>query len=88
MAVSKKILRHLLGVKLSKIELVEPTGAIAKCIYSVGTQGDPAELRFFPYLPEAETFFFDQVRKGDMGASPTEGMFSLLGARPRTARRL
>ena len=87
MAVSKKILRNLLGVKLAKIQLLEPSGAVAKSIYSVGAPGDPVDLRFFPHLAEAEAHFFEQVRKREGRATPVESISELLQVRMRAAFR-
>ena len=63
MAVTKRVLRNLLGVKLSALELQEPSGRTAKRIFSVGSPGDPADVRYFPLVDEAESYFFEQVRK-------------------------
>jgi len=87
MAVSKKILRNLLGVKLAKIQLLEPSGLVAKSIYSVGAPGDPVDLRFFPHLAEAEVHFFEQVRKLEGRASRVESVSDLLHVRTRAAFR-
>lgn len=87
MAVSKKTLRNLLGVKLAKIELVESSGVIAKSIYSVSTPGEPSELRFFPYLAEAEIYFVDQVRKSETTGLAADDMPDLLRARSRVVHR-
>jgi len=88
MAVSKKVLRNLLGVRLAKLELLDSTGFVAKSIFSVGTPGDPVDIRFFPYLTEAEVYFFNQVRKVEARATCANGMPDLMDARARTARRI
>jgi hypothetical protein len=88
MAVSKKVLRNLLGVRLAKLELLDSTGFVAKSIYSVGTPGDPVDIRFFPYLAEAEAYFFNQVRKVEARGVSPDGMPDLLDARVRTAHRI
>ncbi len=58
MAVTKRVLRQLLGVRLAKIELLEPSGTISKAIFSVSTSGPRSEMRYFPYLAQAEMYFF------------------------------
>jgi hypothetical protein len=63
MAVTKRVLRNLLGVKLSALELQEPSGRTTKRIFSVGMPAASAEVRYFPLVHEAESYFFEQVRK-------------------------
>ena len=87
MAVSKKILRQLLGVRLARIELLEPSGNIAKAIFSVSTTGPRSEMRYFPYLAQAETYFFDQVRIQEPRVDTRIGMPNLLGMRTNPLRR-
>jgi hypothetical protein len=87
MAVSKKILRHLLGIRLAKIELMEPSGVVAKAIFSVSTAGPRTEMKYFPYLTQAEMYFFDQVRAHEMRVEDRDGMPSLLSLRTHALRR-
>ena len=87
MAVSKRVLRHLLGVRLAKIELIEPSGGIAKAIYSVSTSGVRSEMRYFPYLAQAEMHFFDQVRAQEDGIDRRRGMPDILSVRTGALRR-
>ena len=89
MAVTKQILRQLLGVRLAKIELLEPSGGIAKAIFSVSTSGPRSEMRYFPYLAQAEMYFFDQVRAygGGMERRRSTDMPDLLSVRTGALRR-
>lgn len=80
MAVSKRILRNLIGVKLAQLELREPASAAPKSIFSVGTPGDPGGVRYFPYITEAEAYFFQQVRKIQEQGSPQSETCQLLDA--------
>ena len=87
MAVTKRILRQLLGVRLAKIELLEPSGGITKAIFSVSTSGPRSEMRYFPYLAQAEMYFFDQVRSYGGGLDRRRGMPDLLSLRTGALRR-
>jgi hypothetical protein len=87
MAVTKRILRQLLGVRLAKIELLEPSGGIAKAIFSVSTSGPRSEMRYFPYLAQAEMYFFDQVQAYGGGIDRRRGMPDLLSVRTGALRR-
>jgi len=87
MAVSKKILRHLLGVRLARIELVEPSGTIAKAIYSVSMSGLRTEMRYFPHLDLAESFFYERVREAEAGAWTDADLPDILSLRTRALRR-
>lgn len=87
MAVSKKILRQLLGVRLARIELLEQSGNVAKAIFSVSTVGPRSEMRYFPYLAQAEMYFFDQVRIQEPRVDARLGMPNLLGFRTNALRR-
>ena len=87
MAVTKRVLRQLLGVRLARIELLEPSGSIAKAIFSVSTAGPRSEMRYFPYLTQAEMYFFDQVRAQEPRVDARLGMPNLLGVRTNALRR-
>ena len=87
MAVSKTILRHLLGIKLAKIELMEPSGLVAKAIFSVSINGPRTEMRYFPYLPQAEMYFFERVRALEATDDDRGGMPDLLSMRSLALRR-
>jgi hypothetical protein len=87
MAVSKRILRQLLGVRLARIELLEPSGSVAKAIFSVSTMGPRSEMRYFPYLAQAEMYFLDQVRAHEPAVDARLGMPNLLSLRSGALRR-
>jgi hypothetical protein len=88
MAVSKKILRSLLGVRLARIELVESSGTIAKAIYSVSMSGLRTEMRYFPHLDLAESFFYERVREAEAGAWTADAeMPDILSLRTRALKR-
>ena len=86
MAVSKRVLRQLLGVRLAKIELLEPSGNVAKAIFSVSSSRPRSEMRYFPYLAQAELYFFDQVRAHENGLDLRRGMPDLLSVRTGARR--
>jgi hypothetical protein len=86
MAVTKRVLRNLLGVKLAALELQEPSGKVARRIFSVGTPGDPADIRYFPHVDEAETYFFEQVRKVNGDPLDAFAASDFLDMRARTHR--
>ena len=87
MAVSKRILRSLLGIRLARIELVEASGAVAKAIYSVSLSGPRTEMRYFPHLDLAEAHFYERVREAERCAEIDDDMPDLLSLRSRALRR-
>jgi hypothetical protein len=86
MAVHKQVRRNLLDVKLAQLDLLEPSGDVAKSIYSVGTPGDPIGIRYFPYLADAEIYFFEQVRKVQGGERGGHRESDVPAARIRSIR--
>ena len=67
MAVTKLILRQLVGVRLARLSMIGRAGNNAKAIYSVAGSGTPGPVRYFSCILDAETYFVAQVGRCQSG---------------------